>query len=77
MKLSELSEEYRAEALAIRNRILELQERLNRTDDPVEFHSLRRRITELRPLLRQCIELAAFTKNYYNGGYCRDPKYTI
>ena len=77
MKLSELSPAYRAGEEAILGRIRELSDRLEVAVDPEEIAALRRRIRDLRPLQRECRELAELTARYYERGYHRNEKYTV
>lgn len=77
MKLIELATLYDADVIAISERIQELSERIATEEDPVEVAQLRRRILELRPLRKQSRELAELTALYYEGGFYRDPKYTL
>jgi len=77
MKLAELSPAYRVGGEAITGRIEELRKRLKAEKDPEARRILRRRIRELRPMQRQCEELAELTARYYERGYCRDERYTI
>ena len=50
---------------------------LNRTGDPEEIWHIKRRITELTPMLTQMNELAELTAHYYERGYYRSEKYTV
>jgi len=68
---------YRAEERAIQGRIRALEESLEAEEDPEEIVCLRRRIRDLRPLRRQCRELAELTEHYYERGYYRSGKYTV
>ena len=77
MTLRELSPAYRASAELLAQRIRELQRSARATDDPVEKWHLRRRIAELRPMLRQSRSLAQLTRHYYDRGYRRNDTYRI
>ena len=77
MKLSELAPLYRAGEEVILERIRELTEQMEGAADPEEIRALGRRIGELKPMMRQCRELAELTARYYERGYCRNAKYTV
>ena len=77
MTLRELSAGYRASAQLLHQRIAHLQHAARCTQDPEEKWHLRRRISELRPLLEQMQELADLTEHYYDRGYWRSEKYTL
>ena len=47
------------------------------TGDEAQRLVLRRRIMELRPLLRQCRQLQRLTERYYDRSYYRDEAYRI
>ena len=66
MKLAEMSPLYEDSARRIQTRMEELRLRLRTTDDPDSVCRLRRRLTELQPLLRQCRQLAQLTAHYYD-----------
>ena len=66
MKLVELSPLYEDSARRIQTRMEELRLRLHTTDDPDSVRRLRRRLTELQPMLRQCRQLAQLTAHYYD-----------
>lgn len=66
MKLVELSPLYEDSARRIQTRMEELRLRLRTTDDPDSARCLRRRLTELQPMLRQCRQLAQLTAHYYD-----------
>ena len=77
MTLAELSKDYEAAAVPLRNRLRELRQMLNRTGDPEEIWHIKRRIAELTPMLTQMNELAELTAHYYERGYWRSEKYTL
>lgn len=66
MKLVELSPLYEDSVRRIQTRMEELRLRLRTTDDPDSAQRLRRRLTELQPMLRQCRQLAQLTAHYYD-----------
>ena len=66
MKLAEMSPLYEDSARRIQTRMEELRLRLRTTDDPGSAQRLRRRLTELQPMLRQCRQLAQLTAHYYD-----------
>ena len=76
MTLTELSPAYEASAVLLRKRIRELRIRLSDCRDPEEIWHLKRRISELTPILTQMNELAELTAHYYDRGYWRNEKYT-
>ena len=70
MTLLEMSALYAESAAALRRRIGELK-------DEEDRRLLRRRITELTPLLQETRELAALTAHYYDRSYHRHERYTL
>ena len=77
MNLTELSREYEASAQLLRDRMRKLRLAARTTDDPEEKWRLRRRISDLTPMLTQMNELAELTAHYYDPGYWRNEKYTL
>ena len=77
MTLKEMSRDYEASAVLLRNRLRLLRQNLAATDDPDEIWHLKRRIAELTPMLTQMNELADLTAHYYERGYYRNEKYTL
>lgn len=77
MTLEELSLCYEAAAVPLRTRLRELRQALQKTEDPEEVWHLKRRISELTPMLTQMNELAELTAHYYERGYWRSEKYTV
>ncbi len=77
MTLQEMSAEYEASAVLLRNRLRSLRQELTRTEDPEEVWHLKRRIAELTPMLTQMNELKELTEHYYDRGYYRNEKYTL
>lgn len=77
MTLAELSLCYEEAAVPLRNRLKELRDALKETEDPEEIWHLKRRITELTPMLTEMNELAELTAHYYDRGYYRSEKYTL
>ena len=77
MTLLEMSKDYEAAAVPLRNRLKALRQQLRQTDDPEEIWHLKRRIAELTPILTQMNELAELTARYYERGYYRNEKYCI
>lgn len=77
MTLEELSKCYEEAAVPLRNRLRQLRDMLEETDDPEERWHIRRRIAELTPMLTQVNELAELTARYYERGYYRSEKYTL
>ena len=77
MTLLEMSALYAESAAALRRRIGELQQAARELKDEEDRRLLRRRITELTPLLRETRELAALTAHYYDRSYHRHERYTI
>lgn len=77
MKLAELSPLYEESAGKLRQRLQELRRQLAQATDPEEIWHLKRRITELTPMLTQMNELAELTARYYERGYYRNDKYTV
>lgn len=77
MTLTELSRCYEEAALPLRIRLHQLRNELAAATDPDQICQLKRRITDLTPMLAQMYELAELTAHYYDRGYYRDRKYTI
>ena len=73
MTLLEMSALYAESAAALRRRIGEPRE----LKDEEDRRLLRRRITELTPLLQETRELAALTAHYYDRSYHRHERYTL
>ncbi len=77
LTLAELSLEYRKSAKLLQARLRIIRRALQQERDPGEIFRLRRRISELEPLLTQTNELAELTAHYYEKGYWRDKRYTL
>ena len=77
MTLKEMSKEYRAAAVPLRNRLRQLRQAIAVSEDPEEIWNLRQRIRELAPILSQVNELAELTERYYEKGYYRNKKYSL
>ena len=77
MTLQEMSREYEASAVLLRERLKLLRQELAKAEDPEEIWHLKRRIAELTPMLTQMNELAELTAHYYDRGYYRSEKYTL
>lgn len=77
MTLREMSKDYAAAAVPLRNRLRQLRQELKVAEDPEVIWHLKRRIAELTPMLTQVNELAELTARYYEKGYYRNEKYTL
>ena len=77
MTMKELSRSYEESAALLRGRLLHLRKAAARSRDPEEIWHLKRRISELTPILTQMNELAELTAHYYDRGYWRNEKYTV
>ena len=77
MTLAQISKDYEAAAILLRNRLKYLRQKLAQESDPEEIWRLKRRIAELTPMLTQCNELRELTAHYYERGYYRSEKYTL
>ena len=77
MTLWQLSQEYARSADLIAGRMARLRQEEAETGDEAQRLVLRRRIMELRPLLRQCRQLPRLTERYYDRSYYRDEAYRI
>lgn len=77
MTLWQLSQEYACSADLIAGRMARLRQEEAETGDEAQRLVLRRRIRELRPLLRQCRQLQRLTERYYDRSYYRDEAYRI
>lgn len=75
--LHELSADYEAAAVPLRQRLRELRILLAAAADPEERFHLKRRIAELQPMLTQMNELTELTAHYYDRGYTRNEKFTL
>ena len=77
MTLLEMSALYAESAAALRRRIGELRQAARELKDEEDRRLLRRRITELTPLLQETRELAALTAHDYDRSYHRHERYTL
>ncbi len=77
MTLREMSEDYRAAAVPLRQRLAQLRRELKAARDSEEIWHLKRRIAVLTPMLTEMNELADLTAHYYERGYYRNEKYTL
>ena len=77
MTLKEISRGYRAAAQLLRQRLCQLRRELREEEDPERRWHLRRRISELTPILTQMNELAELTAHYYDKEFYRDKTYTF
>ena len=77
MTLQEISRDYEAAAVLLRNRLQQLRQDLETARDPEEIWHLKRRIAELTPMLTEMNELRDLTAHYYERGYYRSEKYTV
>ena len=77
MTLLELSEQYRAQSMVLKERLVLLRARQEYTWDEAERLQLANRIRILQAMQREARELAALTEHYYDRGYHRNAKYTL
>ena len=77
MALADLSKDYEAAALLLRQRLKLLRQMLASATDPEEIFHIKRRIAELTPMLTEMNALAELTAHYYDKGYYRNEKYTL
>ena len=77
MTLMEMSALYAESAALLRERIAELRRAAREQPDEASGRAVRRRITELEPLLRETRELAVLTARYYDRSYHRHERYTL
>lgn len=77
MTLQEMSEEYRAQALALRGRIKQLKQARGKAEAAWEKESLARRIWTLEVLWREARDQAVLLEHYYERGYRRNARYTL
>lgn len=77
MTLSQLSAGYRQSAALLSDRLRQLRKMLEKATEPEEIWHIKRRISELTPMLTQMNELAELTERYYEKGYYRSKKYTL
>lgn len=75
--MHELSKAYADAALPIRERLRQLRLELEKATDPEQVWHLKRRISDLTPILTQMNELAELTAHYYERGYYRNEKYSL
>ena len=66
MTLLEMSAIYADNAARLKLRIQELRSAVISAQNDADAHALRRRATELEPLLREARELAFITAHYYD-----------
>ena len=66
MTLLQLSEEYGGAAELIAGRMALLRQQAALEEEAEHRQRLERRINDLRPLLRQCRQLAQLTAHYYD-----------
>ena len=66
MTLREISHQYSTEAQRFARRVRELEQQLVRESDAQRQIQLKRRVAELRPLLRQSRSMAYLTEHYYD-----------
>lgn len=76
MTLLELSQDYRAHALALRERIGELNARLPNATEQERFQ-LKTRVRDLSAMWREARDLAVLCERYYERGYRRNARYTL
>ncbi len=77
MTMKELSRSYTEAADLLRSRLYQLRRALEKSKDPEEIWHLKRRISELTPILTEMNDLAELTACYYDRGYWRSEKYTV
>ena len=77
MTLAELSRDYEAAAVPLRKRLAYLRRALAKETDPEAIWHLKRRISDLTPMLTQMNELADLTAHYDDRGYYRSEKFTL
>lgn len=77
MTLREMSKDYRAAAVPLRQRLAQLRRELKAAQDPEAVWHIKRRIAALTPMLTEMNELAELTERYYERGYYRNEKYTL
>jgi hypothetical protein len=77
MALADLSKDYEAAALLLRQRLKLLRQMLASATDLEEIFHIKRRIAELTPMLTEMNALAELTAHYYDRGYYRNGKYTL
>lgn len=77
MTLKEMSVEYTESANLIRTRIRELRAEKKVTNSPTASYKIDQRINALRPMLRECRELAELTARYYERSYHKHERYTL
>ncbi len=77
MTLKEIALCYEAAAVPLRARLRQLRQQLAVAEDPEEIWHLKRRISELTPMLTQMNELSELCAHYYERGYYRNEKYTL
>ena len=77
MTLQQISRDYEAAAVLLRQRLRHLRQMLAAAEDPEDIWHLKRRIAELTPMLTQMNELKELTEHYYDRGYYRSEKYTL
>lgn len=76
MALDDLAAEYQHSAQLLRDRLALLRKELKAEKDPAKVSKLKRRISELAPLLTEMNELAELTSHYYERAHYRNAKYS-
>ena len=77
MTLKEMAPLCRKQAGVLRGHIRALRQERNAARTQEDRADLEARIHALYPIVREMEELAEHMEHYYDGGYCRNEKYTI
>ena len=77
MTLKELSVQYRAQSVILRQRITDLNLLREQSAPETDLCQLDERIKMLTTMWREARDLAVFTERYYERGYRRNARYTI
>ena len=77
MTLLELSQQYAHSAHLLRMRIRTLRQMARAAEDEETRQQLRRRISDLQPMLSQCRQLQLLTAHYYERSFHRNERYTL
>ena len=77
MTLKEMAPLCRQQAKNLRSHIRDLRREKQNAKTQEERAAVEARIQVLYPIVREMEELAEHMEHYYEGGYCRNEKYTI
>ena len=77
MTMKEMAPLCRKQAKVLRDHIRALRQERDAAPTQEDRAELEARAQALYPIIREMEELAEHMEHYYDGGYCRNEKYTI